>query len=213
MPAKWPRPGIGGLQASLSGTECFNTLSAFRQGPRLSAGEGVPHSPQLAVQLYKRAAELGHPDAQADVAFRWSTGLEPNRRPGSGLDFTLGEQHMPEALLSYYFAAASNQTGAQMVLGYRSHARPGMTLRIKRAAVTFCKSPASAVMSSFVAGFVHAYPRLAPSTYAAAVRSSGCAGTCMVLMSPRAARQPCCTTTLLLSVLLRQPGRRDSFRR
>ena len=118
--------------------------STGRQGPRLSAGEGVPHSPQLAVQLYKRAAELGHPDAQADVAFRWSTGLEPNRRPGSGLDFMLGEQHMPEALLSYYFAAASNQTGAQMVLGYRSAARPRMILSTNQAAVNPGKSPASA---------------------------------------------------------------------
>lgn len=119
MPAQWPGPGGCSLQASLSGTVCFKTNSALRQDICLHAGEGVPHSPQLAVQLYKRAAELGHPDAQADIAFRWSTGLEPNRRPGSGLDFTLGEQHMPEALLSYYFAAASNQTGAQMVLGYR----------------------------------------------------------------------------------------------
>ena len=128
MPAHSPRPGNCSLQASLSGTECLKILSALRQDLRLSAGEGVPHSPQLAVQLYKRAAELGHPDAQADVAFRWSTGLEPNRQPGSGLDFTLREQHMPEALLSYYFAAASNQTGAQMVLGFRSPARPGLTL-------------------------------------------------------------------------------------
>ena len=33
--------------------------------------------------------------------------------------YTLGDPHVPEALLNYYFAAGANQTFANMALGYR----------------------------------------------------------------------------------------------
>ena len=62
---------------------------------------------------------------------------------------------MPEALLSYYFAAASNQTGAQMVLGYRyplGLARLSAQNRVQ--SLLASRLPVQ-VMFSFVAGIQH----------------------------------------------------------
>lgn len=82
------------------------------------AGEGVTTDLAIAHDLYKRAAELGDPDAQADMAVRLALGLQPLTGPGS-LHYGLGSPDVPAALLNYYFAAAGNDSFAQMALGYR----------------------------------------------------------------------------------------------
>lgn len=83
-----------------------------------AAGEGVTTDLAIAHDLYKRAAELGVPDAQADMAVRLALGLQPLKGPGS-LHYGLGSPDVPGALLNYYFAAAGNDSFAQMALGYR----------------------------------------------------------------------------------------------
>ena len=84
----------------------------------LGAGEGVTTDLAIAHDLYKRAAELGDPDAQADMAVRLALGLRPRTGPGSQ-NYGLTSSDVPAALLNYFFAAAGNDSFAQMALGYR----------------------------------------------------------------------------------------------
>lgn len=72
----------------------------------------------IAHDLFKRAAELGDPDAQADMAVRYSLGLQPTSSNEDML-YELTTPNTPEALLNYFFAAAGNDTFAQMAMGYR----------------------------------------------------------------------------------------------
>lgn len=44
---------------------------------RLRAGDGVPVNPAIAHRLLLLLAELGHPEAQADIAFHLALGIEP----------------------------------------------------------------------------------------------------------------------------------------
>ena len=85
---------------------------------RYSAGEGVPADPTIAHDLFKHAAELGDPDAQADMAVRHALGLQPTSGT-KDLLYGLGSPDIPAALLNYFFAAAGNDSFAQMALGYR----------------------------------------------------------------------------------------------
>lgn len=82
------------------------------------AGEGVAVDAAIAHDLFKRAAELGDPDAQADMAVRYSLGLQPTSSNEDML-YELTTPNTPEALLNYFFAAAGNDTFAQMAMGYR----------------------------------------------------------------------------------------------
>jgi len=41
------------------------------------AGDGVPVNPAIAHRLLLLLAEMGHPEAQADVAFHLALGIEP----------------------------------------------------------------------------------------------------------------------------------------
>ena len=84
----------------------------------LVSGEGVSTDLAIAHDLYKRAAELGDPDAQADMAVRLALGLRPTTGPGSR-QYGLTSPDVPAALLNYFFAAAGNDSFAQMALGYR----------------------------------------------------------------------------------------------
>lgn len=98
------------------------TIFGMRRGTKrhvgLFSGEGVTTDLAIAHDLYKRAAELGDPDAQADMAVRLALGL----RPMTGLgpqQYGLTSPDVPAALLNYFFAAAGNDSFAQMALGYR----------------------------------------------------------------------------------------------
>lgn len=82
------------------------------------AGEGVAVDAAIAHDLFKRAAELGDPDAQADMAVRYSLGLQPYSSNEHML-YSLSSPNQSEALLNYFFSAAGNDTFAQMALGYR----------------------------------------------------------------------------------------------
>ena len=84
----------------------------------LVSGEGVTTDLAIAHDLYKRAAELGDPDAQADMAVRLALGLLPTTSPGPQ-QYGLTSPDVPAALLHYFFAAAGNGSFAQMALGYR----------------------------------------------------------------------------------------------
>ncbi len=83
-----------------------------------SPGEGVAVDAAIAHDLFKRAAELGDPDAQADMAVRYSLGLQPTSGNAPML-YELTPPNIPEALLNYFFGAAGNDTFAQMALGFR----------------------------------------------------------------------------------------------
>lgn len=85
---------------------------------RLGAGEGVTTDLAIAHDLYQRAAELGDPDAQADMAVRLALGLRPRTGAGSP-NYGLTSPDVPAALLNYFFAAAGKDSFAQMALGYR----------------------------------------------------------------------------------------------
>ena len=83
-----------------------------------TAGEGVPQNVAIAQDLFQHAAELGDPDAQADMAVRYALGLQPSQEPRDFL-FELTSPDVPASLLNYFFAANSNDSYAQMALGYR----------------------------------------------------------------------------------------------
>ena len=68
--------------------------------------------------LFKRAAELGDADAQADMGVRYNLGLHPSTSSETTL-YHLEAPNMPEGLLNYFFGAAGNDSFAQMALGYR----------------------------------------------------------------------------------------------
>ena len=84
-----------------------------------AAGEGVTADPAIAHDLFKRAAELGDPDAQADMAVRYALGLQPTSHTKGQLLYELGSPDISAALLHYFFAASGNDSFAQMALGYR----------------------------------------------------------------------------------------------
>lgn len=97
---------------------CHPQVHSQAPGHDPAAGEGVTTDLAIAHDLYKRAAELGDPDAQADMAVRLALGLQPLTGPGS-LHYGLSSPDVPAALLNYFFAAAGNDSFAQMALGYR----------------------------------------------------------------------------------------------
>lgn len=72
----------------------------------------------IAQDLFKHAAKLGDPDAQADMAVRYALGIQPSQGVDQPL-FELTSPDIPEALLNYFFAANGNDSYAQMALGYR----------------------------------------------------------------------------------------------
>lgn len=78
-------------------------------------GLGVPRDTEVAAQLMQRASDGGDPTAQADVGFRSALGLEP-LPPDL---FSFGLPDVPRAVLHYFFAAAGNDSFAQLALGYR----------------------------------------------------------------------------------------------
>ncbi|KAK9818102.1 hypothetical protein WJX72_007209 [[Myrmecia] bisecta] len=82
-------------------------------------GDGLPQNPSLAHLLMKTAADRGHPEAQSEMGFRYALGLLPPTSGRSSDLFTFGEARLPEGLLNYYFSASSNDTFAQLALGYR----------------------------------------------------------------------------------------------
>ena len=83
-----------------------------------SAGEGVAVDTAIAHDLFKRAAELGDPDAQADMGVRFSLGLQPSTGSETTL-YHLDTPDAPQGLLHFFFGAAGNDSFAQMALGYR----------------------------------------------------------------------------------------------
>ncbi|KAL4530008.1 hypothetical protein Ndes2526B_g04771 [Nannochloris sp. 'desiccata'] len=82
-------------------------------------GDGVPLNPAIAHRLLQELAAHGDTEAQADIAFYLSQGIEPVAPNPRGLLFTLVQPDLPAALVYLYFAAKAGDPIAQMSLGYR----------------------------------------------------------------------------------------------
>ncbi|KAL4427757.1 hypothetical protein ABPG75_001846 [Micractinium tetrahymenae] len=82
-------------------------------------GDGVPVNPAIAHRLLRLLAELGHPEAQADIGFHLAQGIEPVAPNSRDQLFRLVTPDIPAALVHYTFAAQSGDPVAQMSLGYR----------------------------------------------------------------------------------------------
>lgn len=82
-------------------------------------GDGVPVNPAIAHRLLLLLAELGHAEAQADVAFHLALGVEPVAPNSRDQLFRLVPPDVPAALIHYTFAAKAGDPVAQMSLGYR----------------------------------------------------------------------------------------------
>ena len=67
----------------------------------------------------QKLAELGDPEAQADLAVHLALGIEPLAPNPADLLFTLRAPDPAAALAHYAFAAAAGDPAAQMALGYR----------------------------------------------------------------------------------------------
>jgi TPR repeat protein len=82
-------------------------------------GDGAPLNPAIAHRLLQELAEIGDSEAQADVAFYLSQGVEPVAPNSKGLLFTLVQPDVPAALVHLHFSAKAGDPIAQMSLGYR----------------------------------------------------------------------------------------------
>jgi TPR repeat protein len=82
-------------------------------------GDGAPLNPAIAHRLLLELAAHGDSEAQADVAFYLSQGVEPVAPNNRGLLFTLVPPDLPAALVHLHFAAKAGDPIAQMSLGYR----------------------------------------------------------------------------------------------
>lgn len=82
-------------------------------------GDGAPLNPAIAHRLLQELAAHGDSEAQADIAFYLSQGVEPVAPNSRGLLFTLIPPDLPAALVHLHFAARAGDPIAQMSLGYR----------------------------------------------------------------------------------------------
>src|SRR5258708_37232437 len=92
----------------------YEDLAAMRNlGMMLRKGQGTPKDPEKAEEIYLRAAEVGMPTAQADLADMYLKG-------------ELGPPDLARALPLLVRAAAANHPGAQYQLGefYETGAPP-----------------------------------------------------------------------------------------
>ncbi|KAL4449404.1 hypothetical protein ABPG77_007048 [Micractinium sp. CCAP 211/92] len=129
-----PAPGAPGAPGQ-SAVPGFLTAAAVRlelrndTTPHLGAlkelvyvyreGDGVPVNPAIAHRLLLLLAELGHPEAQADIAFHLALGIEPVAPNPRDQLFRLVAPDPAAALVHYAFAAQAGDPVAQMSLGYR----------------------------------------------------------------------------------------------
>lgn len=82
-------------------------------------GDGAPLNPAIAHRLLQELAQHGDSEAQADIAFYLSQGVEPVAPNTRRLLFTLVQPDLPAALVHLHFAAKAGDPIAQMSLGYR----------------------------------------------------------------------------------------------
>jgi TPR repeat protein len=82
-------------------------------------GDGAPLHPAIAHRLLQELAAMGDTEAQADIAFYLSQGVEPVAPNIRGLLFTLVQPDLPAALVHLHFAAKAGDPIAQMSLAYR----------------------------------------------------------------------------------------------
>jgi TPR repeat protein len=82
-------------------------------------GDGAPLNPAIAHRLLQELAAHGNAEAQADIAFYLSQGVEPVAPNSRKLLFTLVRPDLPAALVHLHFAAKAGDPLAQMSLGYR----------------------------------------------------------------------------------------------
>ena len=82
-------------------------------------GDGAPLNPAIGHRLLQELAAHGDSEAQADIAFYLSQGVEPVAPNSRRLLFTLVQPDLPAALVHLHFAAKAGDPIAQMTLGYR----------------------------------------------------------------------------------------------
>eukprot|EP00240_Pyramimonas_obovata_P000523 CAMPEP_0118929274 /NCGR_PEP_ID=MMETSP1169-20130426/6318_1 /TAXON_ID=36882 /ORGANISM="Pyramimonas obovata, Strain CCMP722" /LENGTH=580 /DNA_ID=CAMNT_0006871431 /DNA_START=274 /DNA_END=2016 /DNA_ORIENTATION=- len=106
----------------------------FQRAEKLVNTDDMPSDEDLAqaYELYKQAADSGHPGSQEAVGLMLLSGV------GTEVD-------VPRGILHLYFASAANSTLAQMALGYR-HAFGLGVPKSCQAAVLYYAAPAQAVV-------------------------------------------------------------------
>ncbi|KAL6764024.1 hypothetical protein V8C86DRAFT_2480771 [Haematococcus lacustris] len=82
-------------------------------------GWGCQQDAQLALELFRRAAALGEPEAQGQMAMRYALGLQYQDSWDEAGIVQFGEPDEDAALLHYFFAASGGDALARMALGYR----------------------------------------------------------------------------------------------
>lgn len=79
----------------------------------------MPANQAVAHRLLQQLAELGDGDCQTDLGFALAMGLEPLGPNSRDQLFRFVPPDIPAALVHYYFGAASGDSVAQVILGYR----------------------------------------------------------------------------------------------
>ena len=147
-PGLWPSSSSSPSAASV----IKHAAAAAELAAMLDAGEGGLHDPGAALALSARAAAAGDPAAQRVVGLALATGARPTLHSvRSSGPFTarvkLVKPDWAAALPYLYFAAAGNDSLAQLSLGYR-HATGAGVPRSCAAAVLYYNPVAESVIAA-----------------------------------------------------------------
>ncbi|KIY99497.1 hypothetical protein MNEG_8460 [Monoraphidium neglectum] len=118
----------------------------------LQMGRGVEPDHRLSLELFKKAADLGDPEAHGQMGLRHSVGLaRPENLQGSSiLRFDEASPDEPRALLHYYFGAAGGDTLSRLALAYR-HTHGAGVPKSCWSAAAYYQPAAEGVVTSMVA--------------------------------------------------------------
>ena len=167
-PGLWPPSSSSASASADSSTSSSSSLSSSSEistkikhaaaaaelSAMLDAGEGGPRDPGAALALAARAAAAGDPAAQRVVGLALATGARPTPLSPSSSSSSkpltrvkLVRPDWPRALPYLYFAAAGNDSLAQLALGFR-HATGAGVPRSCAAAVLYYNPVAEAVIAA-----------------------------------------------------------------
>jgi len=111
----------------------------------LERGQGVPCNLPLSLRLFRRAAELGDPEAHGEMGTRFSYGLQDESSVTTNQLIGFSKFDLPQALLHFSFGAFGNDTASQMALGYRHMSGQGVPPNC-RTAVSYYNAAAEHVI-------------------------------------------------------------------
>ncbi|CAD7697799.1 unnamed protein product [Ostreobium quekettii] len=111
----------------------------------LERGQGVPCNLPLSLRLFRRAAELGDPEAHGEMGTRFSYGLQDESSATTNQLIGFSMSDLPQALLHFSFGAFGNDTASQMALGYRHMSGQGVPQNC-RTAVSYYNAAAERVI-------------------------------------------------------------------